>query len=466
MAETIPARIDWEYAQEEIRANNNSTFQRRRSSPVAASTVLDVARPTNTTGTVAGVGVDVDEKPQPESKRVLPGGRQDSQLLGNGGVSLPGPVADATEDSPVAMDKRSVSQALPNQETPPADVHEPSVNKVWANEPSEILAPGDIALSDGNSLPSPGTPPAALSPLERPDAGYTSREIQPTSEVPAAPTVPPSPSPAETDAAGGPPANTTAATSTDDISNLDTLSEEGSPTRQPDVSPSSIVPDAESLIMPLPECDFLPVTEATVAAPKDVEKQENQQSEGGEGKGHRCRSLHGGETAESPPLSIADHDSLPCGGVSSTPSSPVSTVRVGQHTKNSLEQGIDEDRLKKECPPNTNEASIGPCGVSSIAEQVLDRNNREAEQQRLLLSSSEVPDASSRAAVINKATLIELKRAREAWRGAEGELERSQQERDELRAILQAVSAAGDTAERPGTSLFAFTLMGTRTSGI
>ncbi|CAM9423277.1 unnamed protein product [Ectocarpus sp. 8 AP-2014] len=201
VAETMPARIDWEFAQEEIRANNSSTFQRRRSSPVAASTVLDVARPANTTGTAAGVGVDVDEKPQPESKRVLPGGRHDSQLLGNGGVSLPGPVADTTEDSLVAMDKRSVSQALPNQETPPGDVREPSVDKVWVNEPSEIFAPGDIALSDGNCLPSPRTPPAALSPLERPDAGDTSREIHPTSEVPAAPTIPPSPSPAETDTA-------------------------------------------------------------------------------------------------------------------------------------------------------------------------------------------------------------------------------------------------------------------------
>lgn len=35
---------------------------------------------------------------------------------------------------------------------------------------------------------------------------------------------------------------------------------------------------------------------------------------------------------------------------------------------------------------------------------------------------------------------IELQRAREAWRGAEGELERSQEERDELRAALQVVS--------------------------
>lgn len=39
---------------------------------------------------------------------------------------------------------------------------------------------------------------------------------------------------------------------------------------------------------------------------------------------------------------------------------------------------------------------------------------------------------------------VELKRAREAWRGAEGELERSQEERDELRAALQLVSG------RPG----------------
>ncbi|CAM9137560.1 unnamed protein product [Ectocarpus sp. 4 AP-2014] len=430
VAETMPTRIDWEFAQEEIRANNNSTFRQRRSSPVAASNVLDIARPSNTTGTAAGVGVDVDEKPQEESKQVLPGGRQDSQLLGNGLVSSRGPVADTTEDSPEAMNKRSVSQALPNKETPRGDEREPSVDKVWANEPSEILAPGDIALSDGNALPSPRIP-VSLSPLERPDAGDSSREIQPTLEVPAVSTVSPSPSPAKTDAAGGPPASTTAATSTDDVSNLDTLLEEGSPNRQLDVSPSSIVPDAESSMMSLPSCDFRPVTEATVVAPKEVEEQGNQQSEGGEGKAHRCGSSHGGKTAESPPLSNADHDSLPRGRVSSTPSSPASTVPVGQKTKNSLEEGIDEDRVKKECPPNANEASIGPCGASSIAEQV--------EQQRLLPSSSEVPDANSRAAVINKATLIELKRAREAWRGAEGELERSQQERDELRAILQAV---------------------------
>ncbi|CAN0092862.1 unnamed protein product [Ectocarpus sp. 6 AP-2014] len=430
VAETMPTRIDWEFAQQEIRANNNSTFRRRRSSPVAASNVLHIARPANTTGTAAGVGVDVDEKLQEESKQVLPGGRQDSQLLVNGGVSLRGPVASTT-DSPVAMDKRSVSTALPNQETPRGDEREPSVDKVWANEPSEVLAPGDIALSDGNALPSPGTPPVSLSPLERPDAGDLSREIQPASEVPAVSTVPPSPSPAETDAADGPPANTTPATSTDDISNLDTLSEEGSPNRQPEVSLSSTVPDAESSVMPLPSCDLLPVTEETVVAPKEVEQQENQQREEGEGKGHRCGSLHGAETAESSPLSFADRDSLPRGRVSSTPSSPASIVPVGQNTTNSLEQGIDEDRFKKECPPNANEVSIRPCGASSIAEQV--------EQQRLLPSSSEVPDASSRAAVINKATLIELKTAREAWRGAEGELERSQQERDELRAILQAV---------------------------
>lgn len=47
--------------------------------------------------------------------------------------------------------------------------------------------------------------------------------------------------------------------------------------------------------------------------------------------------------------------------------------------------------------------------------------------------------ASSKAVHVNKATLMELQRAREAWRGAEGELERSQEERDELRATLQAV---------------------------
>ena len=40
---------------------------------------------------------------------------------------------------------------------------------------------------------------------------------------------------------------------------------------------------------------------------------------------------------------------------------------------------------------------------------------------------------------MNKAILIELQRAREAWRGAEGELERIQEEMDELRATLQAV---------------------------
>ncbi|CAN0361283.1 unnamed protein product, partial [Ectocarpus sp. 12 AP-2014] len=448
VAETMPTRIDWEFAQEEIRANNNSTFRRRRSSPVAASNVLGIARPANTTGTAAGVGVDVDEKMQVESKQVLPGGRQDSQLLGNGGVSLRGQVADTTGDSPVAMDKRSVSQALPNQETPRGDEREPSVDKVWANEPSEILAPGDMVLSDGNALPSPGTPPVSLSPLERPDAGDSSRELQLTSEVPTVSTVPPSPSLAETDAVGGPPANTTAATSTNDISNLDILSEEGSPNRQPDVSPSSIVPDTESSMMPLPSCDFLPVTEATVAAPKEGEERENHQPEGGEGKGHRCGSLHGGKTAESPPLSFADYDGLPRGRVSSTSSSPASTEPVGQNTKNSPEQGIDEDRLKKECPPNANEGSIGPRGVSSIDEQVPDRTNRKAERQRLLPSASEVPDASSRAAVINKATLIELKRAREAWRGAEGELERSQQERDELRAILQAVQEQASERRR------------------
>lgn len=464
----MPTRIDWEFAQEEIRANNNSIFQRRRSSPAAASTVLDLARPANTTGTAAVVGVDVDEKPRQESKEMHPGGRQDSQLLGNGGASSPNPVvAGTTEDSPVAMDNPSVSQALPNRGTPPRDVREPSVDKVRANEPSEILAPGDTALSDGNSLPSPGTPPVALSPPERPDAGDSSREIQPTSEVPAAPRVSPSPSPAETDAAGGPSANTTAATSADDISKLDTLSAEGSPNGQPDLSPSTIVPDAEPSMMPLPSCDFLPATEVTVAAPKEVEEQQHQQSEGGEGQVHRCVSLPGGETAESPPTSIADHHSLPRAGVSSTPSSPVSTTTVVQNSKNFLEQGIDEDRLTKECPPNANEARIGPCGVSSIAEQVLeDRNNREVEQRRLLPSASGAPDASSRAAVINKATLIELKRAREAWRGAEGELERSQLERDELRAILHAVSDAGDIAERSMTSVCIFTLTSTRTSGL
>lgn len=47
--------------------------------------------------------------------------------------------------------------------------------------------------------------------------------------------------------------------------------------------------------------------------------------------------------------------------------------------------------------------------------------------------------ASNKAIHVNKATLMELQRAREAWRGAEGELERSQEERDELRATLQAV---------------------------
>lgn len=47
--------------------------------------------------------------------------------------------------------------------------------------------------------------------------------------------------------------------------------------------------------------------------------------------------------------------------------------------------------------------------------------------------------SSSKAIHVNKATLVELQRAREAWRGAEGELERSQEERDELRATLQAV---------------------------
>lgn len=49
--------------------------------------------------------------------------------------------------------------------------------------------------------------------------------------------------------------------------------------------------------------------------------------------------------------------------------------------------------------------------------------------------------ATTKAIQANKATLMELQRAREAWRGAEGELERSQEERDELRATLQAVGA-------------------------
>eukprot|EP00903_Cladosiphon_okamuranus_P016262 g14998.t1 len=47
--------------------------------------------------------------------------------------------------------------------------------------------------------------------------------------------------------------------------------------------------------------------------------------------------------------------------------------------------------------------------------------------------------ATTKAIQVNKATLVELQRARVAWRGAEAELERSQDERDELRATLQAV---------------------------
>lgn len=161
------------------------------------------------------------------------------------------------------------------------------------------------------------------------------------------------------------------------------------------------------------------------------------------------------EVADTPPAADCDASSAaPAGASVAQTAEPQQTIQDVHQPSEKC--GAEEPQTEAE-PANADHDERGKLDRSSSHADATQADGRHSQDTRVVPPPSPLPPplpppspkaggkneteltASSKAVHVNKATLMELQRAREAWREAEGELERSQEERDELRATLQAV---------------------------